>query len=134
MNSGALMAKTAAGKDKAPKANPFVARKETKDGIIHFRVAASQKDAWLRAMKGLGVKDQSAFFRGAIEAAIAMSHRAHDPQWLEFIQAIQREARSHLGVGIKQEGAAGFELAGKGVDSVPIQDLKKKLEKRMKQP
>ena len=107
--------------------NPFVSHKETKDDVIHFRVAASQKEAWLGALKTLGVSDQSAFFRGAIEAAIAMSFRAKDPKWKEFILAIQGEAKSILGAGLASGGAGAYEGAGKGVKTVSLDALKEKL-------
>jgi hypothetical protein len=103
--------------------NPFVSAKETKDDVIHFRVAASQKNAWLGALKALEVTDQSAFFRGAIEAAIAMSFRAKDPKWKEFILAVQNEAKLRLGAGLGSGGAVAYERAGKGVKTVKLEAL-----------
>jgi hypothetical protein len=107
--------------------NPFVTKKELKSDIIHFRVAASQKAAWLKALEELGVADQSAFFRGAIEAAIAMSFRSADPAWKGFIAAIQVEAKKRLGAGLIQEGAVGYESAGREAKAISLEALKKNL-------
>ena len=107
--------------------NPFVSAKETKDDVIQFRVASSQKEAWLRALNALEVTDQSAFFRGAIEAAIAMSFRAKDPKWKEFILAVQSEAKERLGAGLANAGAAAYEMAGKGVKTVALDVLRQRL-------
>jgi hypothetical protein len=107
--------------------NPFVAKKELKSEVIHFRVVASQKAAWNQALEELGVEDQSAFFRGAIEAAIALSFRSADPAWEGFIAAIQSEAKKRLGAGLAQEGALGYESAGREAKTVSLEALKKNL-------
>jgi hypothetical protein len=107
--------------------NPFVAKRELKSEVIHFRVAASQKAAWNQALEELGVGDQSAFFRGAIEAAIALSFRSTDPAWKGFVAAIQAEAKKRLGSGLAQEGALGYENAGRETKTISLDALKKSL-------
>jgi hypothetical protein len=69
----------------------------SKDEVLRFRVDPRQKQYWLKAMEKLGVEDFSSYARQAIDRAISQDLRSSNPQWQEFIKAIQPMAAKHLG-------------------------------------
>ena len=74
-----------------------------KDDILRFRVHPKQKQYWLKALAKLGVEDFSTYARAAVERAIAQDLRAAEPQWQEFIKAIQPKAKEILGVEVSDD-------------------------------
>ena len=67
-----------------------------KDEVLRFRVDARQKQYWLEAIEKLGV-EFSSYVRQAIDRAITQDLRSSDPQWQDFIKAIQPVAKKVLG-------------------------------------
>lgn len=68
----------------------------SKDEVLRFRVHARQKQYWLEAIAKLGV-EFSSYVRQAVDRAIAQDLRSSDPQWQEFIKAVQPVAKQVLG-------------------------------------
>jgi len=67
-----------------------------KDEVLRFRVDARQKQYWLEAIAKFEV-EFSSYVRQAIDRAIAQDLRSSDPQWQDFIKAIQPVAKKVLG-------------------------------------
>jgi hypothetical protein len=87
--------------------NPLKNNKATlrgsRDITLRFRVHASQKQYWFKALAKLGVEDFSTYARAAVERAITQDLRSLEPQWQEFVKAIQPIAKEKLGVQVSDD-------------------------------
>lgn len=102
---------------------PHIHEEEQKTVPINFRVKPSQEKHWKEVAKMLGVKDLSAFIRGAVESAIFTSLRAQDPQWQKFVEAIQPTAQKILGHGFYDGGVGDFEAGGTERKGTPAKEF-----------
>ena len=80
--------------------------------------------------KALGVKDFSSFARGAVQTAIEMGRKAHDPKWQGFIEAIQPIAKKKLGYGIFHGGAWVTEGYGKERKGISAEEYRRQIGKK----
>ena len=94
--------------------------------VSSFRATQAQMAYWQETAEKLGVKDFSAFLRGALDSAVFISLRAKDPKWQEFMNAVQPLAHQILGHGFYDGGAKDFEASG--TESTGI-SMKETLEK-----
>ena len=95
--------------------------------VVSFRAKPSQVKLWNEESKKLGIKDFSAFIRGAVQSAIYLSKRSKDPKWQEFIEAVQPTAKRILGYGFYDGGAADFESSGTEHKGIPAAEVIKRL-------
>ena len=88
------------------------------NGVTSLSITISKTA--LRSMAGeleaLGIKapdDVQDFLRGALVAGFENARRANMPQWKRFEKAIQRAAKTHLGMGRDLDDAEGLLRAGR---------------------
>ena len=93
--------------------------------MIRFKAKSSQAKYWEESLKALGVKDFSSFARGAVQAAIEMGQKAHDPKWQDFLEAIQPMAKKKLGYGIFHGGAKVTEGYGKKRKGISAEEYRR---------
>lgn len=85
---------------------------------------------WMETAKKLGVKDFSAFIRGAVNSAVFVSSRAQEPKWQEFVEAVQPAAKRILGHGFYDGGAEDFESSGRETTGTPARETLRRLRKK----
>lgn len=105
---------------------------EQKTELINLKVKPSQETRWKEMAKELGIKDLSTFIRGAVESAIFNSKRAKDPQWQDFIEAIQPIAIKILGHGFYDGGVRDFEAGGTERKGTPAKEFLTELKNKAK--
>ena len=98
--------------------------------VVTFRVKPSQWKYWNEKAKELGVKDFSAFVRGAINSAVFTSMRAKDSKWQEFVEAMQPTAKKILGHGFYDGGAKDMESTGTYYKTFPAVETISRLKKK----
>jgi hypothetical protein len=105
---------------------------ETKEAqtVFTFRVKPSQVKYWKEKQRELGIKDFSAFIRGAVNSALFVSLRANDPHWQEFVEAAQPLSKKHLGHGFYDGGAKDIESSGTYYKTIPVEDSIAQLKKK----
>ncbi len=109
---------------------PVIRGEEEKSITLRFRATPSQAKYWEESLKALGVKDFSSFARGAVQAAIEMGQKAHDPKWQDFLEAIQPIAKKKLGYGIFHGGATVTEGYGKERKGITADEFRRQVEKK----
>lgn len=103
---------------KTPKVEPFAipgARRETKSKVIPIRVSKTSLAYLESELAKLGLKsprDRQDFYRGALYAGLTNAKRARSIHWRKFIDAIQDQARKHLGMGLDLNDAQEIADAG----------------------
>jgi hypothetical protein len=99
-----------------------------KGEVLRFRVDARQKQYWLEAIAKLGA-EFSSYVRQAVDRAIAQDLRSSDPQWQEFIKAVQPVAKQVLGHEVSDNAKDRLENAAEIEDALK-KSLKAKKEIR----
>jgi hypothetical protein len=98
--------------------------------VYTFRVKPSELEYWKKEAKKLGVKDFSAFIRGAIHSAIYVSQRSKEPAWQKFVEAVQPLAKKILGLGFYDGGARDLESGGTYYKGIPAEKFIAKMKKK----
>lgn len=101
-----------------------------KPPVVTFRVKDSEYEYWIAETEKLGVKDFSAFLRGAVHSAIYVSKRAQEPVWQRFVEAVQPLAKKILGLGFHDGGAQDLEASGTYYKGVPAGEAIARLRKK----
>ena len=108
---------------------PIRDEKEVKQ-VVSIRLKPSEVKYWKDMADKLGIKDFTAFIRGAVNSAIYTSRRAEDPKWKEFVEAVQPAAKKILGHGLFDGGAELFEASGTESSGVPAKEFLAKMKKK----
>jgi len=104
---------------------------ETQSETLRFRVTPSLRRHLEASVAELGIKDFSAFARGALLNAIELAKLSRDPKWRDFIDAANAGlAKQHLGHGLVLNGAADLEGLGSERQGLTAKQLKERLSRR----
>lgn len=108
---------------------PIRGQKEVKQ-VVSVRLKPSEVKYWKNMSEKLGIKDFTAFIRGAVNSAIYTSRRAEDTKWKKFVEAVQPAAKKILGHGFFDGGADLFEASGAESSGVPAKVFLAKMKKK----
>ncbi|HTB33722.1 MAG TPA: hypothetical protein VNZ54_06705 [bacterium] len=104
---------------------------ETQSETLRFRVTPSLRRHFEASVEELGIKDFSAFARGALLNAIELARLSRDPKWKAFIEAANKGlAKQYLGHGLTLNGAADLEGLGSERQGLTVKQLKERLARR----
>jgi hypothetical protein len=98
--------------------------------VVTFRAKPSEVEYWTKEAEKLGVKDFSAFIRGALHSAISVSQRAKDSDWQKFVEAAQPLAKKILGFGFYDGGAKDIESRGTELKGIPADEAIARIRKK----
>jgi hypothetical protein len=110
----------------------YAIQNETQSDTVRFRLTPSLKRHIEEALSDLGVKDFSAFARGALLNAIELARLARDPQWQKFVDSVKGPAKQILGHGLALSGARDTENMGRDRKGLSAAELKEKMAARRK--
>ena len=100
---------------------------EAQTETVRFRLTPSLRRHIEGALAELGVKDFSAFARGAVLNAIELARLARDPKWMEFLAMVEGPAREILGHGLALSTAKDTEAMGRERKGLTAKELKDKM-------
>lgn len=110
---------------------PIRDEKEVKQ-VVSIRLKPSEVKYWKDMAEKLGIKDFTAFIRGAVNSAIYTSRRSEDPKWKEFVEAIQPIAKRVLGHEFFDGGAGVYEASGTESSGIPAKEFLEKMKRKHK--